>query len=69
MPNTIHKARRFLPLICYLVTGTAVTTVSQVIANKVTERCLCRESAILLLLIISKEVYNLLLYAAAAIHQ
>ncbi|KAL0052933.1 hypothetical protein WJX82_010022 [Trebouxia sp. C0006] len=30
----IHKARRFLPLVCYLVTGTAVTTVSQVIANK-----------------------------------
>ena len=38
MPNMIHKARRFLPLVCYLVTGTAVTTVSQVIANKVNER-------------------------------
>ena len=44
MPNVIHKARRFLPLVCYLVTGTAVTTVSQVIANKVSERWLCRES-------------------------
>ncbi|DBA72698.1 TPA: hypothetical protein ACH3X2_010233 [Trebouxia sp. C0005] len=34
MPNLIYTARRFLPLVCYLVTGTAVTTVSQVIANK-----------------------------------
>ncbi len=40
MPNMIHKARRFLPLVCYLVTGTAVTTVSQVISNKVKERWL-----------------------------
>jgi len=53
MPNVIHKARRFLPLVCYLVTGTAVTTVSQVIANKVNERLLCRQSAILLMLIVS----------------
>ena len=53
MPNLIQKARRFLPLVCYLVTGTAVTTVSQVIANKVNERWTCEESAILLRLIIS----------------
>ena len=30
----------FLPLLCYLLTGTAVTTISQVINNKVTLGCL-----------------------------
>lgn len=36
--DMFHQARRFAPLICYLVTGTAVTTVSQIISNKVIER-------------------------------
>ncbi len=37
MQDAMHQARRFMPLICYLLTGTAVTTVSQIIQNKVTE--------------------------------
>lgn len=35
MPNVLRGTRQFMPLLCYLLTGTAVTTVSQIISNKV----------------------------------